>query len=347
MSDELLERRYRRLLAVYPWEHRRAYEEEMVAVLLDGARPGQTRPDTADVIDLIGRGLRARARVGVCQFTEPAWADAAAITGLLATLLLLAAAAEDLTDRLVPNPDVLPYAQPTGADLLDWLQVAGWFAVVLAALIGWRLIAGGLAWAAVAAWGILVGRNLLDQPGFTVSTLPQLALALVAATALTVPAAPRRAVSVLGVRRLVVLVLAPLAGTAVFELSRLSDADYDLVGPVPVYVFYGLLAARSETLLWLYVAGLAAVALALLVSLVTLAPPVRVRILVALSPLAALALVMDGLHTWPGAVVPLRLDEAALLVLAPLTTFLTGALLVRRREETRRLVALGRAAERE
>ncbi|SBT41032.1 hypothetical protein [Micromonospora auratinigra] len=346
MTDEKLERRYRRLLAVYPWEHRRAYEEEMLAVLLAGARPGQTRPDAADALDLVGGGLRARARAGARQFTAPAWVDAAAVTGLLAALLLLASAAKDLADRLVPNPDVLVYVPPTGADLLDWLRVAGWLAVAVATLLGWLWLAAGLAWTAVAAWGVLVGRGLLDQPGFTVSTLPQLTLALMAATALTVPTATRRAVSVLGVRRLVALVLAPLAGTAVLELSRLSQASTDLVGAVPVHVFYGLLGARSEALLWLYVAVLAGAGLVLLVSLATLAPPVRVRVLVALSPLAALALVMDNMHTWPGSVVPLDAGEVALLVLAPLTTFLAGVLLVRRREETRRLLALGRAADR-
>lgn len=63
MSDAELERRYRRLLAVYPWEHRRAYEEEMLAVLLADARPGQRRPTAADAVNLIGAGLRARLRV--------------------------------------------------------------------------------------------------------------------------------------------------------------------------------------------------------------------------------------------------------------------------------------------
>ncbi|MET8837577.1 hypothetical protein ABZV78_27190 [Micromonospora sp. NPDC004540] len=347
MSAAELERRYRRLLAVHPWEHRRRYEEEMVAVLLADARPGQTRPGLRDTVDLVGAGLQARLRVGARGFTEPAWTDAAAVTGLLAALMLLAAAAKDLADRLVPNPDVLPYFQPIGADPVDWLRVAGWLAVAVAALTGLPRVAAGLAWAGVAAWGVLVGPGVLDQPGYAASTLPQLALALVAAAALTVPAAPRRAVTVLGARRLVVLALAPLAATAVFELSRLSGASTDLVGPVPVYVFYGMLEARSETLLWLYVAGLATAGLALLVSLATLAPPVRSRILVGLSPLAVLALVRDGMHTLPGSNVPFLPGEVALMILAPVAAFLAGAVLVRRREEMRRLAALGRAADRE
>ena len=42
MTD--LELRYRRLLALLPWEHRRRYEDEMLGVLLDGAKEGQRRP---------------------------------------------------------------------------------------------------------------------------------------------------------------------------------------------------------------------------------------------------------------------------------------------------------------
>ncbi|MGW5162218.1 hypothetical protein ACWEPN_42680, partial [Nonomuraea wenchangensis] len=44
-----LETRYRRLLAAYPRDHRARHEEEMLGVLLAGARPGQTRPRPADV----------------------------------------------------------------------------------------------------------------------------------------------------------------------------------------------------------------------------------------------------------------------------------------------------------
>ncbi|MCG5440927.1 hypothetical protein PSH25_005695, partial [Micromonospora sp. PSH25] len=73
MSIDDLERRYRRLLAVYPWEHRRVYEDEMLAVLLAGARPGQRRPGAAEVRNLAGAGLRARLRVGARGFTEPSW----------------------------------------------------------------------------------------------------------------------------------------------------------------------------------------------------------------------------------------------------------------------------------
>lgn len=52
-----LERGYRRLLAWYPRAFRRENEEEMLAVLLAGARPGQQRPGLADAANLIACGL--------------------------------------------------------------------------------------------------------------------------------------------------------------------------------------------------------------------------------------------------------------------------------------------------
>ncbi|WP_200210490.1 hypothetical protein [Micromonospora coerulea] len=173
MSDEELERRYRRLLTVYPWEHRRAYEEEMLAVLLADARPGQRRPRVADTANLIGAGLRARLRVSARGFTEPAWADAAAVTGLLVVLALFALAAKPLVDQLVPDPSLPTPLRSTGPDLVDWARVAGWAGVAVAALVGLRRAAAGLAWAAVAAWAVLVGPQTAANPGYVVDTLPR------------------------------------------------------------------------------------------------------------------------------------------------------------------------------
>ena len=59
-----VERGYRRLLAVYPQRFRREQEEEMLAVLMAGARPGQRRPGAAESADLIWGAARLRLRVG-------------------------------------------------------------------------------------------------------------------------------------------------------------------------------------------------------------------------------------------------------------------------------------------
>ena len=64
-----LERRYRRWLALYPRSFRAEREEEMVAVLMLGSRPDQTRPRAREAADLVTHGLRRRARGG--RFPSP------------------------------------------------------------------------------------------------------------------------------------------------------------------------------------------------------------------------------------------------------------------------------------
>ena len=84
-----LERRYRRLLAWFPAEHRRTYGEEMIGVLLASAPDGQDRPGPADVADLVSSGLRARLRSwsGV-EKVDQKWADALAAYSVVAPILM-------------------------------------------------------------------------------------------------------------------------------------------------------------------------------------------------------------------------------------------------------------------
>jgi hypothetical protein len=66
MTDhENLERAYRRLLAAYPRQFRRENEQEILAVLLADAPPGQRRPGLAESADLIRGGLWMRLRPSV------------------------------------------------------------------------------------------------------------------------------------------------------------------------------------------------------------------------------------------------------------------------------------------
>jgi hypothetical protein len=60
-----LERGYRRLVACYPRSFRKENEEEIVAVLLATAQPGQRRPGAAESFDLL-RGA-ARMRMGLTR----------------------------------------------------------------------------------------------------------------------------------------------------------------------------------------------------------------------------------------------------------------------------------------
>ncbi len=61
MTDQSpLERRYRRWLALYPQSFRAEHEEEMVAVLMQGADPDQSRPRAGEAANLATHGLRRR-----------------------------------------------------------------------------------------------------------------------------------------------------------------------------------------------------------------------------------------------------------------------------------------------
>lgn len=55
-----LERRYRRLLALYPARYRRVHGEEMLAVLMTAAPEGQHRPGLVETADLIAGAVRVR-----------------------------------------------------------------------------------------------------------------------------------------------------------------------------------------------------------------------------------------------------------------------------------------------
>jgi len=83
MNDDTgLERRYRRLLAWYPAQHRHAHREEMVGVLLASAQDGQRRPRPADALDLVLGGLRIRARAFLAGRFGPGCTDALAVYSL-------------------------------------------------------------------------------------------------------------------------------------------------------------------------------------------------------------------------------------------------------------------------
>ena len=66
MTDQAnLERAYRRLLAWYPRKFRRENGQEILAVLMASAPPGQRRPGLAESADLICNGLWMRLRPSV------------------------------------------------------------------------------------------------------------------------------------------------------------------------------------------------------------------------------------------------------------------------------------------
>jgi hypothetical protein len=89
-ADADLERRYGRLLRLYPREFRARRGGEMIGVLMASARDGQTRPAPGDFADIVRGSLLMRLRG-----PRDSWASALAMFALLAPLFLV------LTDVLL------------------------------------------------------------------------------------------------------------------------------------------------------------------------------------------------------------------------------------------------------
>jgi Domain of unknown function (DUF1707) len=110
-----LEDRYRRLLAFYPARYRRVHGEEMLAVLLTAAAPGQTRPGLAEAADLILGALRVWCQPSRAR-SAAVVASAGAVLGLLAGVAVAVANPPLRTSQveveLQPPPasNPIPYA---------------------------------------------------------------------------------------------------------------------------------------------------------------------------------------------------------------------------------------------
>jgi len=162
-----MERRYRRLLALYPRDHRREHAEEMVGVLLaaDGDAPVRapnpvawavrSGQHAADIADLIDGALRIRGRMALNRIRrtrwlswtprDQRWSDALAVVSVIAPLLLLVAA---LTEFRIPQAVASsitghPHWGVTASlGLADLPMAAGAPAVTVLVFLRLRLLAG-------------------------------------------------------------------------------------------------------------------------------------------------------------------------------------------------------------
>lgn len=363
-----LERAYRRLLACYPWEHRRRYEREMLGVLLDDAAPGQRHPRPREVSDLLRGAAQTRIRYAVTAFSDRRWRDAAAVLGLLAPLALLAYTARpvlfDLSLRLTAGDWY------DAGRMLQWHsgpRAIAWAMVVILALAGARKMTAACAWTAAALEGVrALGdyTGLLDTLGaaeghgsffsrhgyFSVHALWPVILAMVAAAALTLTSG-RVGARPIGRGRVVLLCGAALLGAGAPTIDFVAYGNFALLGgsgqgPHTVWIF-----TRSVN----YVEALSLLAgLALGLCVVFSTPaPLRRRVLALLAPVAATLLLTRvgftdvGLLTGPlGAPGGFLPTQWLALALTPPLTLVLAVTLVHRREMTLRLLALGRAADR-
>ncbi|WP_116199638.1 hypothetical protein [Amycolatopsis circi] len=210
----VLERRYRRLLALYPRAHRSVHGEEMLGVLLDGAG-NRSKPALTETLDLLWGAIQVHWRHTLSGHGRR---DALAIVSLLAPLLLLPGAASTVRAvRTVARLDGWPLRMWLSA-LADVPVWTAWLAAVVLGVYGLRRVSVALAWLATAA---LITVAILDPARHWLAevTAGWILLSVFAAVAMTVSSGPRRGLALLGRRRLTIL-----ASTVVVLLALTTTA---------------------------------------------------------------------------------------------------------------------------
>lgn len=91
--NPLLEGRYRRLLRAYPPGYRHQHQDEILATLLDAARPGQRHPSLREATALLSGGLRTRVRLAAGGSVRVLWAEGLRLGSLLVLLSMIGEAA--------------------------------------------------------------------------------------------------------------------------------------------------------------------------------------------------------------------------------------------------------------
>jgi hypothetical protein len=220
-----MERRYRRLLTLYPKAHRREHAEEMIGVLFAAAdydarirapkpvawalRTGQ---HVADCADLIAGAARIRGRMVVNRVKQATrsgwmvpdrrWSDALAVVSVIAPLLLLVAALAEfhlpqaVASSLVGHPQ---WRLTATLGLGDLPLAAGAPAVAVLALLRLRRLAGLSAIAAAVGQATAaMQRPALPFTGYSSPVVAfTVLLACTAAAALLISPGPDRGLALL------------------------------------------------------------------------------------------------------------------------------------------------------
>jgi hypothetical protein len=136
-----LERRYRRLLGLYPPSWRAGRLEEVLAVLLACAEPDREWPGVRDGADIARHALAERVRLAGRSVSSDDRGSGVALAGIIAFALLCALSVLQLI-VLVPNPDAWTFYP--GPQIAAGLAMLASAACVLAGaswLARWRRVA--------------------------------------------------------------------------------------------------------------------------------------------------------------------------------------------------------------
>jgi hypothetical protein len=209
-----LEGRYRRLLAIYPAEHRRTHQDEMLGVLMTGAHAGQHRPALRDTSDLIWGALLIRLRPARRGTAWPLWRDALAVVSVLLPLIVLAYSTL-LNVALLATLGV-------GSPIFDALaradakNLGGWLIVAVLVLLRLRRTA------ALAATALLIWTAYSSSDGVNWSYIGPPSMLMLAAAGLEVAAlvassGPARAMQIMNWKHYALALAVPLGLAGVFN----------------------------------------------------------------------------------------------------------------------------------
>jgi hypothetical protein len=255
MSSEL-ERRYHRLLRIYPRSYRERRGEEMVATLVETAAPGQTRPSRADRADLYAGAAREWLGIHAVRGLGPA-------LRLVAPVMLALTAGYALSGWAVPGSQEVTGQHDTIAVVVSALWV---LAVLVRAVVPRAsLVAVSLAWLVTAGVGTAIavaGRSTLGSGGLlhgfpdalTFETTAGLVALIAVGTTASRPSIVERLAVPLAAAALVGAALLERAG----EQSATRPAWVDLLWTLPVAALVVGLGVRARTgsTRWLWAAAL-------------------------------------------------------------------------------------------
>jgi len=215
-----LEGRYRRLLRMYPSAHRRQHQDEMLGVLMTGARAGQHRPGLADAANLTWGALLIRLRPARPGTAWPLWRDALAVVSVLLPLMALAYSGLLTVATLATLPAGSPLFNALAGYNAEFL--GGWAIVAALALLRLRRTA------ALAATGLLIwlAYSIADAPNWSYIDAPSmrsLSVAGLEIAALLASAGPRRAAQIISWRHYALALAIPAGLASVLSWVWVGD----------------------------------------------------------------------------------------------------------------------------
>ncbi len=205
-AAESLADRYRRLLALYPEEHRRKHQDEMLGVLMTGARAGQRRPGLADTANLVWGALLIRLRPARPGTAWPRWRDALAVVSVLLPLAFLSNVTVSVISTLTQDTE----SRAAFVALLQSTLVscAAW--IVLTALVLLRLRRTAmLVTAGLLIWYLIITAGAPDWSGIDPDAMLITAVLGLELAALLASAGPRAAMTLMTWRYYALALLVP------------------------------------------------------------------------------------------------------------------------------------------